>query len=230
MPSRLTADGLGGEGFGIVYMEASAHGVPVVAGAVGGALDAVADGATGLLVDPDDDGAVAAALLELLEDPAAAPRSAPPGSAGRRNSPGAGSGAGRNADRRTGRGGGGPVRVLYVNHTARVSGGEVSLLGLLEALPYGIDAAVACPPGELSERLRGAGVEVIGIRGTDGSLRLHPLRTPRALAEMASAGLGVRRAAARVRRRPRPRQLDPLRPDRPRPGPAAAAADRRPRA
>jgi len=69
MPSRLTADGLGGEGFGIVYMEASAHGVPVVAGAVGGALDAVADGATGLLVDPDDDAAVAAALLELLEDP-----------------------------------------------------------------------------------------------------------------------------------------------------------------
>jgi phosphatidylinositol alpha-1,6-mannosyltransferase len=69
MPSRVTADGLGGEGFGIVYMEASAHGVPVVAGAVGGALDAVEDGATGLLVDPDDEGAVAGALLELLQDP-----------------------------------------------------------------------------------------------------------------------------------------------------------------
>jgi L-malate glycosyltransferase len=65
----------------------------------------------------------------------------------------------------------------------------------LESMPRGIEPAVACPPGELSERLRGAGVEVIQIRGTDGSLRLHPLRTPQALAEMASAGLGVRRAA-----------------------------------
>lgn len=69
MPSRLPADGRGGEGFGIAYMEANAHGVPVVAGAVAGALDAVDHGTTGLLVDPDDDAAVAGALLELLEDP-----------------------------------------------------------------------------------------------------------------------------------------------------------------
>lgn len=88
------------------------------------------------------------------------------------------------------------MRVLYVNHTARVSGGELSLLGLLDGLPAGVEAAVACPPGELAERLRGAGVEVLPIRGTDGSMRLHPLRTPQALAEMASAGLGARRAAA----------------------------------
>jgi phosphatidyl-myo-inositol dimannoside synthase len=68
MPSRLPADGLAGEGFGIVYLEAAAHGVPVVAGNVAGALDAVADGESGLLVDPTDSQAVAGALSSLLLD------------------------------------------------------------------------------------------------------------------------------------------------------------------
>jgi phosphatidyl-myo-inositol dimannoside synthase len=69
MPSRLPAGGFAGEGFGIVYLEAGAHGCPVVAGAAGGALDAVADGRSGLLVDPADHVSVAAALTTLLEDP-----------------------------------------------------------------------------------------------------------------------------------------------------------------
>jgi phosphatidylinositol alpha-1,6-mannosyltransferase len=68
MPSRLPGGGLAGEGFGIAYMEAAAHGTPVVAGAVGGALDAVADGETGLLVDPLDADAVAGAIVRLLLD------------------------------------------------------------------------------------------------------------------------------------------------------------------
>lgn len=72
MPSRLPADQLGGEGFGIVYLEAGAHGVPVVAGNVGGALDAVIHQRTGLLVDPTDHVAVAGAISELLLDPARA--------------------------------------------------------------------------------------------------------------------------------------------------------------
>jgi phosphatidylinositol alpha-1,6-mannosyltransferase len=67
MPSRLPAGG-GGEGFGIVYLEAGAHGLPVVAGNVGGALDAVVDGETGLLVDPTDHVAVADAVADLLND------------------------------------------------------------------------------------------------------------------------------------------------------------------
>ena len=69
MPSRLPANG-GGEGFGIVYLEAGAHGLPVVAGAVAGALDAVEHGVTGLLVDPTDERAVAGALTSLLLDDA----------------------------------------------------------------------------------------------------------------------------------------------------------------
>jgi phosphatidylinositol alpha-1,6-mannosyltransferase len=67
MPSRLSANG-GGEGFGIVYLEAGAHGLPVVAGNVAGARDAVLDGETGVLVDPTDHLAVAEALTGLLLD------------------------------------------------------------------------------------------------------------------------------------------------------------------
>jgi phosphatidylinositol alpha-1,6-mannosyltransferase len=69
MPSRLPHGGIGGEGFGIVYLEANAHGLPVVAGNVGGAVDAVVHGETGLLVDPTDRSAVADAVSELLLDP-----------------------------------------------------------------------------------------------------------------------------------------------------------------
>ncbi len=68
MPSRLPAGGLAGEGFGIAYLEAGAFGKPVVAGGVGGAVDAVADGESGLLVDPRDPIAVAEAITTLLLD------------------------------------------------------------------------------------------------------------------------------------------------------------------
>jgi phosphatidylinositol alpha-1,6-mannosyltransferase len=67
MPSRLSARG-GGEGFGIAYLEAGAHGLPVVAGDVAGARDAVVHGVTGLLVDPTDHVQVAAAIGDLLLD------------------------------------------------------------------------------------------------------------------------------------------------------------------
>jgi phosphatidyl-myo-inositol dimannoside synthase len=82
MPSRVPPGGLGGEGFGIVYLEAGAHELPVVAGNVAGALDAVVDGETGLLVDPTDPRAVAAALTRILADPELASRL---GKAGRRH-------------------------------------------------------------------------------------------------------------------------------------------------
>ena len=74
MPSRLPAGGFAGEGFGIVFLEAGLHELPVVAGNVGGARDAVIHGETGLLVDPTDHLAVAGALTELLLDPTRAAR------------------------------------------------------------------------------------------------------------------------------------------------------------
>jgi phosphatidylinositol alpha-1,6-mannosyltransferase len=58
------------EGFGIVYLEAAAHGCPVVATRAGGTPDAVADGETGLLVDPARPDALAEALARLLGDAA----------------------------------------------------------------------------------------------------------------------------------------------------------------
>lgn len=57
-----------GEGFGIVFVEAGAHGLPVVAGRIPGVVDAVHDGVTGQLVDPTNPDQVAAALHGMLRD------------------------------------------------------------------------------------------------------------------------------------------------------------------
>ncbi len=57
------------EGFGLVYLEAGAHGLPVVAHAIGGVPEAVAHGETGLLVPPEDRPALTAAFATLLSDP-----------------------------------------------------------------------------------------------------------------------------------------------------------------
>ena len=69
MPSRSRLAGLEVEGLGIVYLEASACGLPVIAGNSGGAPDAVLEGETGLVVDGTQKSEVAAAVVELLLDP-----------------------------------------------------------------------------------------------------------------------------------------------------------------
>ncbi|HYK81855.1 MAG TPA: glycosyltransferase family 4 protein [Gemmatimonadales bacterium] len=68
------AERIGVEGFGIALVEASACGLPVVAGNSGGIPDAVRDGDTGFLVPPEDPAAFAAAILRLLVDRALAER------------------------------------------------------------------------------------------------------------------------------------------------------------
>ncbi len=72
MPCRTRRRGLDVEGLGIVYLEASAVGRPVVAGDSGGAPDAVLDGETGYVVDGTAPARVAARISELLRDPAKA--------------------------------------------------------------------------------------------------------------------------------------------------------------
>ncbi len=57
------------EGFGMVAVEAAAHGLPTVAYATGGVTDAVAEGESGALLAPGDDAGFAAATLRLLAQP-----------------------------------------------------------------------------------------------------------------------------------------------------------------
>ncbi|MGI9144549.1 MAG: glycosyltransferase family 4 protein [Candidatus Planktophila sp.] len=68
MPSRSRFFGLEVEGLGIVYLEASACGIPVVAGNSGGAPDAVLDGITGLCVDGTNVEQIASAVIEICSD------------------------------------------------------------------------------------------------------------------------------------------------------------------
>jgi len=80
MPCRSRAAGLEVEGLGIVFLEAAATGLPVVAGRSGGSPDAVLDGRTGTLVDGTRVDEVASAVADLLSDPV---RSKALGAAGR---------------------------------------------------------------------------------------------------------------------------------------------------
>jgi phosphatidylinositol alpha-1,6-mannosyltransferase len=80
MPCRTRRRGLDVEGLGIVYLEASATGLPVVAGDSGGAPDAVLDGTTGYVVNGREPDAVADRVATLLSDEALARRM---GTAGR---------------------------------------------------------------------------------------------------------------------------------------------------
>ena len=69
MPSRSRLAGLEVEGLGIVYLEASSCGLPVIGGVSGGAPDAVLEGETGFSVDGKSASAIAAAAVHLLKDP-----------------------------------------------------------------------------------------------------------------------------------------------------------------
>lgn len=69
MPSRDRFFGLEVEGLGIVYLEASACGVPVIVGSSGGAPDAVIENKTGLIVDGTKPSDISNAICKLLADP-----------------------------------------------------------------------------------------------------------------------------------------------------------------
>jgi phosphatidyl-myo-inositol dimannoside synthase len=69
MPSRYIESEGDVEGFGMVFLEAGCSGVPVVGGKSGGIQDAVVDGITGYLVDPESPQECAAKIIALLSDP-----------------------------------------------------------------------------------------------------------------------------------------------------------------
>jgi phosphatidylinositol alpha-1,6-mannosyltransferase len=81
MPCRTRGAGLDVEGLGIVFLEASASGVPVVAGRSGGAPESVQEGRTGFVVDGRSTDQIAEAVSRILKDPDLAARM---GAAGRR--------------------------------------------------------------------------------------------------------------------------------------------------
>ena len=87
------------------------------------------------------------------------------------------------------------MRPLFVNHTGVTSGAEASLLDVLSGLPEDVEPLVACPHGQLTESLRGAGVKVRRIPAIDASLRLHPVHTTRGAAQLGRAAWAVRQAA-----------------------------------
>src|SRR5207244_4300954 len=104
------------EGFGIAFVEAAACGLAVIGSRSGGIPEAIREGETGLLVDPEDPAALAAAAVRVLEDDALRRRL---GAAGPVVAGGAGLGAPRGrAGARASR----PVRTLREREARRVSG------------------------------------------------------------------------------------------------------------
>jgi L-malate glycosyltransferase len=90
------------------------------------------------------------------------------------------------------------MRILFANHTSAWSGGEVSLMRLVEGLRADHEICVACPAtGPLAEAVDRAQVERLPLPTVDASLRLHPVQTPVGLAQLASGGLSLARSARR---------------------------------
>ncbi len=56
------------EGFGLVYLEAAAHGLPIIAHRIGGVAEAVSHGENGILVEPGDQAELTAAFATLIQD------------------------------------------------------------------------------------------------------------------------------------------------------------------
>lgn len=89
------------------------------------------------------------------------------------------------------------LRVLYVSHTARVSGAERSLLDLAGALPAELEPIIATPEGDLSRRARERGIATVRIPAVDAGLRAHPLHAAGAGAAIGLGAVAVARAARR---------------------------------
>lgn len=74
MPCTTRYGGLDTEGFGIVYLEAQASGLPCIAGRCGGSAEAVDHGGSGIVIDEPAPRTVALAIRRLVKDPALAAR------------------------------------------------------------------------------------------------------------------------------------------------------------
>lgn len=89
------------------------------------------------------------------------------------------------------------MKILFVDHTSLISGAQRALLELLPELDGRADVRLLAPPGPLAEATRALGVPVTHFAGTSGSFKLHPIHTPKALAEIALGARAVAREAER---------------------------------
>jgi glycosyltransferase involved in cell wall biosynthesis len=85
--------------------------------------------------------------------------------------------------------------VLFANHTGELAGAEHSLLDLLDGLSGRAELSAACPPGELFDALRSRMIATTAIPETSVSFRPDPVHTPVGLAQLARAGMRLRRIA-----------------------------------
>jgi glycosyltransferase involved in cell wall biosynthesis len=90
-----------------------------------------------------------------------------------------------------------PVKLLYADHTTRVSGAQRSLLELLRGLPDDVEPVLASPPGPLQELAVASGVRHVPIRATAGSLKLHPVHTVKGVGELGVIARQLRSLARR---------------------------------
>jgi L-malate glycosyltransferase len=190
------------EPFSLAVLEAMAMELPVICTAVGGMAEAI-DGENGLLLPPREPERWAGEVRRLI---ASAPARAAMGERARATverqftaaewvsrvvtsydalldgrAQAAADGPVASRRRRPDR----PIRVLYVNHTGHLGGGERSLLALLDGLNRAVEPYVACPEGPLFDAVEKSGYPVVAIRGTEGSLKLHLAETPIAVGELA---------------------------------------------
>jgi len=92
------------------------------------------------------------------------------------------------------------LRILFCSHTGRFGGAEAAMLRLADDLHREHEIAVACPQGgELHAAVLARGLPHFMLAGTRASLALHVLRTPRAVAELATSGAALWRVCRRYR-------------------------------
>ena len=90
------------------------------------------------------------------------------------------------------------MKVLYVNHTAMIGGGERSLVELLSGLPDDVSPTLACPEGDLARVARSLGTRVTTIPEATPSFRFDLIQTPGGLANLGRAAIAVRGAGRRA--------------------------------
>jgi glycosyltransferase involved in cell wall biosynthesis len=84
------------------------------------------------------------------------------------------------------------MNVLFLNDTGLIGGAERCLLDLLAVLDREVEPLVACPRGPLLHAVAALGIEAVPMRTAAAGLRLHPGRTPRAVAQLALLSVAAR--------------------------------------